>query len=118
MPCGSNSSFIISINVVSSGGNASILLAAITCGRLRSSGLYFASSSLIALISSTGSLPSTLAASTIWIITLVLSMCFKNSCPRPIPSLAPSIRPGISAITKPLLPSISTTPRFGASVVK
>ena len=35
-----------------------------------------------------------------------------------IPSEAPSISPGISAITKPLDPSRSTTPRFGFRVVK
>ena len=73
---------------------------------------------MIALISAIGSRPSVEAASTIWIITLVLSMCLKNWCPRPTPSEAPSIRPGISAITKPLPPSISTTPRLGLSVVK
>ena len=32
----------------------------------------------------------------------VLSICFKNSSPKPPPSLAPSIIPGISAITKEL----------------
>ena len=36
-------------------------------------------------------------------ITLVRSKCFRNSCPKPLPSLAPSIKPGISAATK-LLP--------------
>jgi hypothetical protein len=30
----------------------------------------------------------------------VLEICFKNFMPRPAPSDAPSIRPGISAITK------------------
>lgn len=48
-----------------------------------------------------GSLPSVPAASTIWMITLVRSMWRRNSCPRPIPSEAPSISPGISAMTKP-----------------
>lgn len=62
--------------------------------------------------------PSVPAASTIWIMTLVLSICRRNSCPRPTPSEAPSISPGISAITKPFPSSMSTTPRFGCNVVK
>ena len=57
---------------------ASILLAAITCGLLSKSGLYASNSALIAFISAIGSLPSVEAASTIWIITFVLSMCLRN----------------------------------------
>ena len=57
------------------------------------------------------------ATSTTWIITRVLSMWRRNSWPRPTTSDAPSISPGISAITNPLQPSRSTTPRFGESVM-
>ena len=45
-------------------------------------------------------------------------MCLKNSRPRPTPSLAPSIIPGISAITNGSIPSVATTPKFGFKVVK
>ena len=69
-------------------------------------------------MSAIGSRPSTEAASIMWIITFVLSMCFKNLWPSPTPSEAPSISPGISAITNPLPPSKSTTPRLGFKVVK
>ena len=44
-------------------------------------------------------------------------MCLKNSVPKPTPSLAPSINPGISAITKLSPYSGLTTPKFGTSVV-
>ena len=43
-------------------------------------------------------------------------MCFKNSIPKPFPSLAPSIKPGISAITKSIL-STFTVPKLGTKVV-
>ena len=45
------------------------------------------------------------------------SMWRKKSCPRPRPSLAPSISPGTSATVKVVSPAV-TTPRFGTSVVK
>ncbi len=48
---------------------------------------------------------------------LVLSMCFKKASPKPLPTLAPSIIPGISAITKELYSSTSTSPSFGVRVV-
>ena len=119
IPSGSNSSFNKSITVsLSVSDIASILLAAITCGFSKISLLYFFNSSVIAWISTIGSLPSTEAPSTIWIITFVRSIWRKNSNPSPTPSDAPSMIPGISAITNPLLPSISTTPRFGFNVVK
>ena len=41
----------------------------------------------------------------------------RKRVPRPAPSDAPSIRPGMSASTKSTLPA-RTTPRFGCSVVK
>src|SRR3989337_2981868 len=43
-------------------------------------------------------------------------MCLRNAIPRPLPRLAPSIRPGISAITKEAEYSVST-PKFGETVV-
>ena len=52
------------------------------------------------------------------VITEERSICFKNSCPRPIPSDAPSISPGISAMTNPAPSPKSTTPRIGFKVVK
>ena len=53
-------------------------------------------------------------------IDCVLSRCFKKSCPKPRPLQAPSIRPGISAMTKELSNprEESTTPNCGVSVVK
>lgn len=45
-------------------------------------------------------------------------MCLKNWIPSPTPSLAPSINPGISAITKLSPYSGFTTPKFGSRVVK
>ncbi len=39
-------------------------------------------------------------------------MCFKNLCPKPFPSEAPSISPGISEIIYP-----KNSPRFGSRVV-
>ena len=46
------------------------------------------------------------------------SICRKNLNPRPLPSLAPSIMPGMSAITNEVLSRCATIPRFGVSVVK
>src|SRR3990170_1320139 len=43
-------------------------------------------------------------------------MCLRNAIPNPLPRLAPSIRPGISAITKDDEYSVST-PKFGETVV-
>ena len=45
-------------------------------------------------------------------------ICFKKVSPRPRPSEAPSIIPGISAIIMSLSSSIRKTPRFGIIVVK
>ena len=42
----------------------------------------------------------------------------RKSCPRPAPSLAPSMMPGMSARTKETCSSTYTTPRLGKSVVK
>lgn len=44
-------------------------------------------------------------------------MCLKKRCPRPFPSAAPSIIPGISAITNDLKSRYSTIPRLGFKVV-
>ncbi len=44
-------------------------------------------------------------------------MCLKNSSPNPLPELAPSIIPGISAITI-CLSCNETTPKLGSKVVK
>ena len=51
-------------------------------------------------------------------VGLVLSIWRRKSCPRPIPWEAPSMSPGISAMTKPCPSCRSTTPRCGFSVVK
>ena len=56
--------------------------------------------------------------STTWARILVRIACFKNNVPRPIPSLAPSISPGKSAITNDSPFFSLTTPRFGFNVVK
>lgn len=53
----------------------------------------------------------------------VREICLRNSWPRPFPSWAPGIKPGMSATTNvwsddPPNLDISTTPRFGMSVVK
>ena len=74
MPCGSNSALKAEITSFSSPAMASILLAAMTCGFLRSCGLYASSSLFIALMSATGSRPSVPAASTMCIMTLVRSI--------------------------------------------
>ena len=50
--------------------------------------------------------------------SLVLSTWRKNCIPSPTPSLAPSIIPGISAITKLSPLAVFTTPKFGSIVVK
>ncbi|CFW37456.1 Uncharacterised protein [Bordetella pertussis] len=42
----------------------------------------------------------------------------RNRWPRPAPSEAPSIRPGMSATTKLREGEVRTTPRLGCSVVK
>ena len=59
------------------------------------------------------SLPSTPEISTTCIKSLVLSICLKNSSPKPTPSAAPSIIPGTSAITKGCTPLRATTPKLG-----
>ena len=57
-------------------------------------------------------------ASTRWISTAVRSTCPRKRVPSPRPSLAPSIRPGMSASTNRSPADRSTMPRLGASVVK
>ena len=46
-----------------------------------------------------------------------LSMCLRNLKPKPLPSDAPSIIPGISAIINDLSSLKGTTPKFGLMVV-
>ncbi len=50
--------------------------------------------------------------------TRVRSMWRRKSWPSPTPADAPSIRPGMSAITIVSYSSMVTTPRLGWSVVK
>ena len=57
-------------------------------------------------------------ASKTWMITFVRSIWRKKSWPRPTPSEAPSIRPGISAMTKFWASPRLTTPKTGVIVVK
>jgi hypothetical protein len=47
----------------------------------------------------------------------VLSMCLRKASPRPLPLDAPSMMPGMSAMTKVFSLS-SRTPRAGVRVVK
>ena len=62
------------------------------------------------------SLESSGARSSTWTSSRVRSTCARKSCPRPAPSLAPSIRPGMSATTS-WRSSRSSTPSTGESVV-
>ena len=80
--------------------------------------MYSFNSPLILSKSSKASLPSKPDISTICIKTLVLSTCLKKSWPKPTPSAAPSIRPGISAKTKLSPNLVWTTPKLGVNVVK
>ena len=75
-------------------------------------------SSFIFSKSSKGSLPSQPLISTIWTNTFVLWTCLKKSKPSPTPSDAPSINPGISAITNDVPFLRLATPRLGTNVVK
>ena len=94
------------------------LLPTTICGRSASTGLNFASSSLIFSKSSMGSRHSLPETSTTCSSRRQRSTWRRKSCPRPTPSLAPSIRPGMSAQTK-LAPSpTDTTPSVGTRVVK
>ncbi|CSB68246.1 Uncharacterised protein [Vibrio cholerae] len=45
------------------------------------------------------------------------SRCLRKRIPKPAPSAAPSIKPGMSATTKLFSGSTLTTPRLGTSVV-
>ena len=63
----------------------------------RSISLYNFNSRTRLVRSLLGSLPSFPAASTTYNNTFVRSTCFKNSCPNPLSSCAPSIRPDASA---------------------
>ena len=68
-------------------------------------------------MSEIGSRPgSIVATSTMCASTAVRSMWRRKSSPSPLPSLAPGIKPGTSAMVKVSWPTL-TTPRFGASVV-
>ena len=80
-------------------------------------GLYFSNSVTIALALSTGSDPSAGIKSIRCNNTRQRSRCLRNWIPKPAPSDAPSIKPGISAITKLLMASKRTTPKLGTSVV-
>ena len=91
----------------------STLLAATIWGRLARSGLYCSSSALMASKSATGSRPSLPDTSTTWTSRRQRSMCRRKSWPRPAPSLAPSMMPGMSAMTKDTPSSTHTTPRLG-----
>ncbi len=59
---------------------------------------------------------SSVAQSSTWTRVEQRSTCRRKSCPRPLPRLAPGIRPGTSATTNWTSPA-STTPRFGIKVV-
>ena len=94
------------------------LLPMTICGRSASTGLNFASSSLIFSKSSMGSRHSLPETSTTCNSRRQRSTWRRKSCPRPMPSLAPSIRPGMSAQTKLAPSATDTTPSVGTSVVK
>ena len=97
---------------------ASTLFATIICFLEANFSLYFFNSLFIVLKSSTGFLPSEPDTSITCSNNLVLSIWRRNCSPSPTPELAPSIIPGISAITKLSPYSVLTTPKFGSSVVK
>src|SRR3954447_954399 len=78
---------------------------------------YELSSRSITSRSEKGSRPgSRVAVSITWTSAAHRSTCRKKSWPSPLPSLAPSMRPGTSATVKVTSPAV-TTPRFGTSVV-
>ena len=74
-----------------------------------------ARSSIVAWLA-TGSEPSSGARSSTWTSSRVRSTWARNSWPSPAPALAPSIRPGMSAITSWRSPP-SSVPSTGSSVV-
>ena len=95
----------------------SILLAAMTRGRVSSSGLKARSSSSTTASASRGSLAVSETSMTCT-NRRVRSICRRKRIPRPAPKDAPSIRPGMSAATKAPSGSISTVPSCGVRVVK
>src|SRR5690606_6819028 len=103
----------------SSGGTRSILFSTSQRGLAASAGSYFSSSATMARASRTGSASGSGGAMSIRCSSMrVRCRCLRKRWPSPAPSAAPSIRPGISAITKLRCSPTSTTPRFGYSVVK
>ena len=106
------------IRSTSSSSTKSHLLPTTICILSLSSSLNTFNSLLIFSKSSMGSLPSLPEISITCKSSLHLSTWRKNSWPRPTPSPAPSIRPGMSAITNELPSPILTTPKTGVKVVK
>src|SRR6188768_200925 len=103
----------------SSAGRRSILFSTSQRGLVPRSALNFFSSPTMARASFTGSASGSSGAMSIRCSsTRVRCRCFRKRWPRPAPSAAPSIRPGMSAITKLRCWPTSTTPRLGYSVVK
>ena len=95
-------------------GSRSLLLITSQRGFAASSLLNFFSSATIARASFTGSASGSRGAmSTRCSSTRVRCRCFRKRIPRPAPSAAPSISPGMSAMTKLRCSPTSTTPRFG-----
>ncbi|MNR40953.1 hypothetical protein D3C85_1592880 [compost metagenome] len=102
----------------SSSGSMSTLFSTSQRGLLYSASSYLRSSSTMARASRTGSTSgSNGAMSTRCSRMPVRDRCLRKRWPRPAPSAAPSIRPGMSAITKLEVSSMRTTPRFGCRVV-
>jgi GTP-binding protein len=101
----------------SSAASMSALFSTSQRGRSSSSGLNFSSSCSIARTCPATSEPSIGAISTMCSNRLVRATWRRNWIPRPAPSEAPSIRPGMSAITKLWSVPRLTTPKFGCKVV-
>ena len=94
----------------------SALLTTIIRGFLANSLSNCFNSCSMTLADCTASISSKPSGSTRCSSTRVRSMCFKNWCPSPFPSLAPSMMPGISAVAKEV-PLCMVMPKLGLSVV-
>ena len=117
-PCQSRPARIASvISFASSSRTKSSLLKTIQRGFPASFSLCCSNSLIITLAFSNGSEPSTGRISITCNNIRQRSRCFKNCVPKPAPSAAPSIIPGISAITKLRCVSKRTTPKLGTNVV-
>ena len=97
----------------------SILDATTTIGFVSRSGWKLRSSSIMTRKSCSGSGPASSLASRRHGPERESAQCgVRSACSSPCPRWAPSIRPGMSAITKPSSSLTATIPRLGSNVVK